>query len=321
MVRMSGSLECCVWCVMSCGSSNTCVQSAPDAALEHEGAGLLTNVDLSGNPHADLSGKSTSESLDWVNTPLRGELPEGRLASASKSGPDGGIPPFPTATAPPAPAEPRPTGLAASLCACFTLQYYSKLFNVDTVDVVLRLRRAAWPFFSQSFFETIGDNPDLYGPVWICTTLVFVIGVASNLSSWVALPTGKEGTWTYDFSLVTQAASVVLGFAVVVPILIWGVLLHFNVPMKFVKLACLYGYSVVTFLPAAVLCTTPSAALDWLVVAIAMGLSSALLVANVYPALNEHAAASSKLLAAFLAGTQVAFGFTLKVFFFKKVSS
>ncbi len=68
-----------------------------------------------------------------------------------------------------------------------------QLFNVDTVDVVLRLRRAAWPFFSQSFFETIGDNPDLYGPVWICTTLVFVIGVASNLSSWVALPTGKVG--------------------------------------------------------------------------------------------------------------------------------
>ena len=62
----------------------------------------------------------------------------------------------------------------------------------------------------------------------------------------------QEGTWTYDFSLVTQAASVVLGFAVVVPILIWGILLHFNVPMKFVKLACLYGYSVVTFLPAAV---------------------------------------------------------------------
>jgi hypothetical protein len=72
---------------------------------------------------------------------------------------------------------------------------------------------------------------------------------------------------------------------------------------------------------AQVLCTTPSTALDWVAVIIATTASSCLLLVNVYPAINEHAAASSKLLALFLIGTQVAFGLTLKLFFFLKITS
>ncbi len=56
-----------------------------------------------------------------------------------------------------------------------------------------RVLRACWWVDAQSFFETVGDNPDLYGPLWINATLVFVIGVASNLSSWVATPKGQVG--------------------------------------------------------------------------------------------------------------------------------
>jgi hypothetical protein len=197
---------------------------------------------------------------------------------------------------------------------------------------VTRLGRSLWPFHAHSFFETIGETPDLYGPFWVCATLVFAIGVTSNLASWVATPDGSESDWHYDFSLMTQAASVVVGFAVVVPVALWLTLRHFAVPLRFSRLACLYGYSITAYLPAAVrafaysarcitdvsafavaggclgvlliqvLCTTPSAALDWLAVSIAMALSSCQLLVNVYPALNEHAPASSKVLALFTAG-------------------
>ena len=59
--------------------------------------------------------------------------------------------------------------------------------------------------------------------------------------------------------------------------------------------------------------------MDWLATSIAMALSACLLLVNVYPALNEHAPASSKVLAAALAGSQVTFGLTMKLFFFRKI--
>ena len=62
----------------------------------------------------------------------------------------------------------------------------------------------------------------------------------------------QEATWHYDFTLMTLAASVVFCFVFFVPLIIWAVLRHFGVPIKLAKLACLYGYSLTAFLPAAV---------------------------------------------------------------------
>jgi protein YIPF1/2 len=63
--------------------------------------------------------------------------------------------------------------------------YDVQYFNVDTQDVVARLRAACVPFGPVKFTETTGANPDIYGPFWLCATLVFVIGVTSNMASWL----------------------------------------------------------------------------------------------------------------------------------------
>ncbi len=36
-----------------------------------------------------------------------------------------------------------------------------------------------------SFLEALEGKPDLYGPFWICATLVFVVGVTSNIATWM----------------------------------------------------------------------------------------------------------------------------------------
>ena len=61
-------------------------------------------------------------------------------------------------------------------------------FNVDTEDVVSRLKAACVPFKSRPFLEVAGRNPDLYGPFWLAATLVFVIGVTSNMAGWMGVP-------------------------------------------------------------------------------------------------------------------------------------
>lgn len=61
-----------------------------------------------------------------------------------------------------------------------------QFFDVDTDDVVARLRKALVPSAGdQSLLAEVQGKPDLYGPFWVCTTLIFVIGAAANFASWV----------------------------------------------------------------------------------------------------------------------------------------
>ena len=74
-----------------------------------------------------------------------------------------------------------------SLCSVFTVEYYQPLFDVETSEVGLRLLQSVKPYPTSAFFTLTRSNPDLYGPFWIYSTLVFVIAVASNLSRYIAL--------------------------------------------------------------------------------------------------------------------------------------
>ena len=73
-----------------------------------------------------------------------------------------------------------------------------------------------------AFFELVAANPDLYGPFWIATTLIFAMAITGNLASYVNFvetPAKKE--WTYDFSLLTLAGTVVYLYVTLLPMLFW----------------------------------------------------------------------------------------------------
>ena len=68
-------------------------------------------------------------------------------------------------------------------CFFFLLPQF---FDVDTDVVTARLRRALTPHVAtSSFLESLDGKPDLYGPFWVCATLVFVVGVTSNIATWM----------------------------------------------------------------------------------------------------------------------------------------
>ncbi len=58
--------------------------------------------------------------------------------------------------------------------------------------------------------------------------------------------------WHYDFTLMTFAALVVYGFVSVVSVCMWFALRYHGIESGMVNLLCLYGYSVLVFIPAAV---------------------------------------------------------------------
>jgi protein YIPF1/2 len=55
------------------------------------------------------------------------------------------------------------------------------------------------PTFNQSFLiNKIRPNPDLYGPFWICISLIFTIAIAGNIVSFLH-NFGSDYKWHTDF--------------------------------------------------------------------------------------------------------------------------
>ena len=57
----------------------------------------------------------------------------------------------------------------------------NQYFSVTTSNVLNRLLHAIIPF-NYKFHELIQENPDIYGPFWIYTTLIFVIAAAGSIT-------------------------------------------------------------------------------------------------------------------------------------------
>lgn len=200
-------------------------------------------------------------------------------------------------------------------CGCLSLAYYQRFFEVETADIVRRLKGAIMFFMpnTKNFLEEeIGSDPDMYGPVWISTTLVFVLSLASNFNSWAFTYSGDS--WTYDMTMLVKCVSVVYGFTVGVPVLFYLGCRQMQIPLTFPQLLCLYGYSLTVFVPMTLLCLIPSALADWLLLAAGGGVAAAFLVRTLQPTLAERP--GGKQLLAVVGSANILFFLVEKLVFF-----
>ena len=138
------------------------------------------------------------------------------------------------------------------LCGFLSVQYYQPYFDLDTQEVINRVWNSL--FFcrrQETFLETIIQKPDAYGPFWITTSLIFTIAVSSNISSWLLTWISGQN-WMYNFQNVVTLVSIIYGFAIAGPFLIWLLFKNLETPMNLVHLLCLYGYSLFIYIPASV---------------------------------------------------------------------
>jgi len=61
--------------------------------------------------------------------------------------------------------------------------------------VLNRIKGSLLPRPRGAFFDLISANPDLWGPFWISTTLIFAMAITGNLASYYAYK-GPQGGWT-----------------------------------------------------------------------------------------------------------------------------
>lgn len=97
-------------------------------------------------------------------------------------------------------------------CPCFTIDYFQPYFDVSTADIKHRFITSLIPF-NKMFYVHYKAKPDLYGPLWIYTTLIVILAISGNFSRGLAM--GDE--FTYNFKFVPIAAAVVYGIGIGLP--------------------------------------------------------------------------------------------------------
>eukprot|EP01113_Clastostelium_recurvatum_P024851 TRINITY_DN2973_c0_g1_i1.p1 TRINITY_DN2973_c0_g1~~TRINITY_DN2973_c0_g1_i1.p1 ORF type:complete len:316 (-),score=60.90 TRINITY_DN2973_c0_g1_i1:90-1037(-) len=194
----------------------------------------------------------------------------------------------------------------------WSLAYYSHLFDVDTTEVLQRVVRSMLPF-KFSFVQYTSNNPDLYGPFWIATTLLFVMAFAGNLANFFQM----RGNWTYDFNRITFGATTIYGYSIVIPFIMWAVFKWMKMPFRLIELLCIYGYSLFVFIPACLLCIIPRMEVQWAVTAVAAGLSGWFLVSNLIPPLRKHDAKLGMITLVVIAVLHLGLALAFKMYFFQ----
>jgi len=183
----------------------------------------------------------------------------------------------------------------------WTLAFYQQFFDVDTTDVKNRLLYSMVPVPGKSFLQHhIRPRPDLYGPFWICCTLVFSIAISGNLSDFLQKSVDPELSvkWHYDFHKVTLAATAVFSYAGLVPASLYGFLWWSSsgigtATLSFLELVCLYGYSLAIYIPVSLLWLVQVSWWQWLCVLAGAGMSGYVLFLPIWPAVRDQAAKSA----------------------------
>lgn len=220
----------------------------------------------------------------------------------------------------------------------YTIRRYRGYFNVNTGDVLERIYRSVMLFFKGDFIDYLGDTPDLYGPFWIASTLIFISAAAGNTASYIAYhrhhhgdePSSSSSTgWYYDVDKVGGSMGLFYGYVGVCGLIIYAVLRYLGGKDSRVGLAtiwCIYGYALVSYIPMAALCVIPLNIVRWVCVSVATAISGVFLIRSLYPYIlaalsqQENASIRSIPLPVFLVGSMATahavLGLALKLYFF-----
>ncbi|KAG0017088.1 hypothetical protein BGZ80_008628 [Entomortierella chlamydospora] len=175
----------------------------------------------------------------------------------------------------------------------WSIEYYARFFDVDTAQVTERCMASIIP--KQNFLEVMGGSPDLYGPFWIPTTVIFVLFVTSSIMESINAYMSST-PYTYDISQLTFAFGTIYSYAFLVPSMIWGATKYFGCQPDLLEMLALYGYGLTIWIPVSVLSILPWNLLRWALVAVGAGVSGVFLIRNMYPVLSRAEAQTSKVI-------------------------
>ncbi|GAA5839787.1 hypothetical protein JCM5353_003763 [Sporobolomyces roseus] len=243
-------------------------------------------------PLFDVEDHSNSLNFqDFGNSTITPDMPSGRISPAAT--------PRTQASREYYSAEQRFGGAidgATKSGGVLNLDFYSSWFDVDTLTVLTRCYKTLLP--KEDYVnDVLSGVPDLYGPFWIPTTLIFSLFLTSSLISSVnAYLAGVE--YTYDFTRLGAATSVVYTYFLGLPVLVWAAIKYWAgaSDRSPVEIVSLYGYSSTVWILVAWLSLIPSTTARLFFVFVGTVVSLFFLLRNLYPILANAPNVSARLL-------------------------
>lgn len=195
----------------------------------------------------------------------------------------------------------------------WTAAFYAQFFDVDTTQVLARCWAALFP--RANFLDILEGNPDLYGPFWIATTVVFILFIGGTINQYMA--TIDAGAFSYNFTLLSGAAGLIYGYTLFIPILLFLALKYFgSESANLLEFAALYGYSNLIWIPVAMIAWSKINILNWVFVGIGFGTSVAFLLRNLFPVISATDKQTSKILLVLVVALQMGLSIAIKELFF-----
>lgn len=169
------------------------------------------------------------------------------------------------------------------MTSCFSLETYQVYYDVNTEDIKDRLKNSIFEFnrpgvFREKFLHNSTKLPDLYGPYWITLTLIFTLSISSNLFKYF---NGSYDDFDYKIHHLVSGTLVVFGVSMVMPLILFLAFTCLSVNMSFTELFAIYGYSLVSYIPASLLCMVPIHIFIWAVLVTATFISVMFVLRNV----------------------------------------
>lgn len=155
----------------------------------------------------------------------------------------------------------------------------------------------------------IQSRPDLYGPFWISTTLIFAIAIIANIvrfidfkekhdqrrmnslssSNPLNLSLSEDLEWHYSMDELNTSASVIMFYVMLLPIFL-SFLFWFRGCAKYYTITetiCAYGYSLSIFIPVSALLVIQVSIFRYFIISLASAISGMVLVMSFLPIIKS----------------------------------
>ena len=191
---------------------------------------------------------------------------------------------------------------------------FGKYFNVELEDIKQKIKGSLIPL-NKSFYQSIDIEADLYGPFWILTTIIFLISLIGNFSSYIYAEDKEK--FVYDYNHVPHAILIIYGFGFGAPIILWLIMKFiFRIDIDLVTNICIYAYSYTILIPILLICIIPFKLISTLALLYFLLHSCTFLFYNMYLVIQQKAQKSKYVVLGLLGGIQLTLFFFLKFYFF-----
>ena len=149
-------------------------------------------------------------------------------------------------------------------------------FNVTSEIILQRLKQGVNPY-NNTLLDSVKDSPDLYGPFWIYTSVVFCLAASGSLYQYIHNYSKTNLTSFAQFVSTSSFWIYLIGFTF--PLIITLLLKYTSKSsINYMTALCIYGYTFAIFIPISIISVFFSSFIDWVLMLYAAASSSYILI-------------------------------------------